>query len=141
MSLFWVIRVKQFCFLSLEDCGINGDPTSPLVFQGTQGRTRVPIPPESLYFSRLKSTVPPTQLWRSKACISTCPLLRASRDGDELEWARPSSGTAGHSRDMGPTCEHVVELVDSILQQAMSTSLGCCIFVTMDLHWSSHRAE
>ena len=35
MSLFLVGRVKQLCFLSLEDCEENGYPISPLVFKVT----------------------------------------------------------------------------------------------------------
>ena len=33
MLLFLASRVKQLCFLSLENCGERGDPISPVEFQ------------------------------------------------------------------------------------------------------------
>ena len=33
----------------------------------------------------------------------------SSCDSERLEWLSPPVGATGHSRDMGPTCEHVIE--------------------------------
>ena len=32
----------------------------------------------------------------------------------KLDRSDPASGAIGNSRDMGPTCEHVTDLVDSV---------------------------
>ena len=33
----------------------------------------------------------------------------SSRDSERLGWSSPPVGATGHTRDMGPVCEHVIE--------------------------------
>ena len=40
--------------------------------------------------------------------FSRCSSFVSSCDSERLDWSSPPVGATGHSRDMGPTCEHVI---------------------------------
>ena len=47
--------------------------------------------------------------------FSACSSFVSSRDGEILDWSSPPDGATGRSKDMGPTCEHVIESKGGIL--------------------------